>query len=67
MRKVVLGKCSNIRIIADKSSVEIYLDDGKTVLSSRMYPESDKVGLTVKGLNAELFTLKEMEVSYLGE
>lgn len=67
VRKVALGKCSNIRIIADKSSVEIYLDDGKTVLSSRMYPESDKVGLTVKGLNAELFTLKEMEVSYLGE
>ena len=67
VRKVALGKCSNIRIIADKSSVEIYLDGGKTVLSSRMYPESDKVGLTVKGLNAELFTLKEMEVSYLGE
>ncbi len=67
VRKVALGKCSDIRIIADKSSVEIYLDDGKTVLSSRMYPESDKVGLTVKRLNAELFTLKEMEVSYLGE
>lgn len=50
-----------------KSSVEIYLDGGKTVFSSRMYPESDKVGLTVKGLNAELFALREMEVSYLGE
>lgn len=67
VRKAALGKCSNIRIIADKSSVEIYLDGGKTVLSSRMYPESDKAGLIVKGLNAELFTLKEMEVSYLGE
>lgn len=67
VRKAALDKCPDIRVIADKSSVEIYLDGGRTVLSSRMYPESDKVGLTVKGLNADVYTLREMEASYLGE
>lgn len=67
VRKAALDKCSDIRIIADKSSVEIYLDGGKTVFSSRMYPASDKVALSVKGINAEVFTLKEMEAVYLGE
>lgn len=67
VRKAALDKCSDIRIIADKSSVEIYLDGGRTVLSSRMYPESDKVRMTIKGLNAELFALRGMEASYLGE
>lgn len=36
-------------------------DGGRTVLNSRMYPESDKVSLSVKGLNADVYTLTEME------
>lgn len=67
VRRAVLGECADIRIIADKSSVEIYLDGGKTVLSSRMYPDSGEVEISAEGINAELFRLKEMEVKYLGE
>lgn len=67
VRRAKLNQCSDIRIIADKSSVEIYLDCGRTVFTSRMYPETDNVTLSVKGINAEVYNLNEMEVSYLGE
>ncbi|MDD6275692.1 MAG: GH32 C-terminal domain-containing protein, partial [Clostridia bacterium] len=67
VRKALLDKCSDIRIIADKSSVEIYLDGGRTVLSSRMYPDSNEAAVSVEGINADVFPLKEMEMKYLGE
>ncbi len=67
VRKSHLEKCSDIRIIADKSSVEIYLDGGRTVLSSRMYPDTDEIIVSVQGIDADIFSLKEMEVIYLGE
>jgi len=67
VRKVVLDKCSDLRIIADKSSVEIYLDCGRIVLSSRMYPESNEVTLLSEGISGDVFRLDKMEVTYLGE
>lgn len=67
VRKTLLDKCSDIRIIADKSSVEIYLDGGRIVLSSRMYPDNDRISISVNGFDAQLYELKEMEADYLGE
>lgn len=67
VRKAPLEQCSDIRIIADKSSLEIYLDGGRKVLSSRFYPDSDCVNISAAGINAEIYPLKGMEVSYLGE
>ena len=67
VRKALLDKCSDIRIIADKSSVEIYLDGGRIVLSSRMYPDNDRISISVNGFDAQLYELKEMEADYLGE
>lgn len=67
VRKAVLDKCSNIRMIADKSSVEIYLDSGRIVLSSRMYPDNDEMTISVQGIDADIFPLKGMEVTYFGE
>lgn len=67
VRKAVLSRCSDIRIIADKSSVEIYLDGGRTFLSSRMYPDTDEISVSAQGIDAEIFTLKGMEVTCLEE
>lgn len=67
VRKALLSECSDIRIIADKSSLEIYLDGGRQVLSSRIYPDSDEVTVSLKGINADIFPIKGMEVTYLGE
>lgn len=67
VRRAILDKCSDIKLIADKSSVEIYLDGGRIVLSSRMYPESNEVVLLPEGINGDVFRLDKMEVTYLGE
>lgn len=66
-RKLFLDKCCDIRLIADKSSVEIYLDGGRKVLSSRFYPETDDISVHAEGFDAVIFKLKGMEMTYLGE
>ncbi len=63
-RKSELDKCENIRIIADKSSLEIYLDNGRVVMSSRMYPDEEKSRITVNGLDATLYSLDKMQIKY---
>lgn len=67
IRKAKLLQCANIRFIADKSSLELYLDNGKIVMSSRMYPTTDEVTILIEGMDAEVFSLMEMEVDYLDE
>lgn len=48
-RKAVIGKLEDIRIIADMSSLEIYLNGGETVFGTRFYPDGESVRLTVSG------------------
>ncbi len=67
VRRAVVPECCDLRIIADKSSLEIYLNDGRTVLSTRMYPEGDSVEVVFRGINAEIFKLRKQEVKFLGE
>lgn len=67
VRKAEISDCKDIRIIADMSSLEIYLDGGKRVLSTRLYPANDFVNIGLRGLSAEVYTLKSMEVNILGE
>lgn len=55
------------RIIVDTSSVEIYLNDGRTVFSTRFYPKTPLLDLTVTGGPATVYKLKEMEVNILGK
>lgn len=64
VRSTVVPDCTNLRIIADRSSIEVYLNDGGQVLGSRMYPEKEDVGVTVQGIAAECFTLREMNMEY---
>lgn len=54
VRKTILEKCADIRIIVDKSSLEIYLDGGRKVLSSRFYPNADEIRVSMQGFEAEI-------------
>lgn len=47
--------------------MEIYLNDGRIVFSTRMYPEEDKVKITAKGIAPLVYPLRGMEVNDLGE
>ncbi len=67
IRRAKLADCADIRIIADKSALEIYLNGGETVLSTRMYPENDRVKLRTIGIAPTVYPLRDMEVKYLGE
>lgn len=67
VRRTLLYECSDIRVIADASSFEIYLDGGRKVMSSRFYPDENTVNVSLDGLDAEIFPLSGMEVRYLGE
>ncbi len=67
IRKAKLDECSSIRIIADKSSLEIYLNGGKTVFSTRMYLNNEKAEINTKGIAPIIYPLNGMEVKYFGE
>ena len=41
------GKLTDIRVLADTSAVEIYLNDGEVVFSTKYYPESLKQNVKV--------------------
>ncbi len=53
VRRAKTDKVRNVRILADTSAVEIYLNDGETVFSTRYYPKKEQQQLEVK---AESFT-----------
>lgn len=56
-RKLKAENIEDIRVIADTSSLEIYLDGGRYVLSSRFYPETEEIDIKVNGMNIKLFEL----------
>lgn len=57
VRKAELSQCSNLRMVADMSSLEIYLNDGSIVSSTRFYPENDTVSLDIQGFDATVWNL----------
>lgn len=67
VRNCAIEKCRDVRIIADTSSLEIYLDGGRKVLSTRFYPESEAVNLCTHGIALTGWRLNGMEVNILGE
>ncbi|MBR6337934.1 MAG: glycoside hydrolase family 32 protein [Ruminococcus sp.] len=66
VRYAQIKDCRSIRIIADKSSLEVYLGGGEMVLSTRMYPDDIQVKLAVYGVNGRLYELESIEVTYDG-
>lgn len=57
-RKIKLDSLDSLRIIADVSSVEIYINDGRYVMSTRFYPEYRQVRVAVSGASASVTALR---------
>ena len=65
-RNVRLTQCTQIRLIADTASLEIYLNDGEKVMSSRFYPTDSELRITMERLCGTLYALDGLEVRNLG-
>lgn len=63
IRRAKLEKCGDIRIVADMSGIELYADRGRKVMSSRFYPDSEVVILTLNGICGRIYSLDEMRFS----
>ena len=61
-RRVKIDNLKNIRIFADTSSLEIYLNDGKRVLSTRFYPKDTEITLKICGFSGEIYRLDGINV-----
>ena len=61
-RKAKISELNNIRILADTSAVELYLNDGEVVFSTRYYPDREDLQLNVKGgkFRGNLWNLQKM-------
>lgn len=57
-RAVELNNCKNLRIFVDKSSIEIFINDGEEVFSTRFYPENEFISIKIN--NDTKNTLWEM-------
>ena len=57
-RKILVKELKNLKIIADISSLEIYINDGQYVMSTRFYPEYRQVRVAVTGASAEVCPLR---------
>ena len=62
VRRVKLENFTGIEIIADMSSLEIYLSGGEKVMSTRFYPRETAAAITAHGISGSIYPLKEMEV-----
>ena len=58
VRRIRLNELSGLKIIADSSSLEIYVNDGRYVMSTRFYPEHKQVRVAVNGALAEVAALR---------
>ena len=57
MRYVEVDEVKDLKILADRSSVEVFVNDGEYVFSTRYYPEVYK--LQAEAVGAEI-TLSEI-------
>lgn len=58
IRKIKTDELTGLRIIADKSSLEIYINNGRYVMSTRFYPSYSQVRVGVTGADAEVTALR---------
>lgn len=58
VRNLKLSSLDNVRIIADRSSLEIYINNGLYVMSTRFYPEYSQVRIAAEGAMAEVASLR---------
>lgn len=64
VRHAPVKELRNLRILADTSAAEIFVNDGETVLTTRWYPENSERILTLTGRgSAEIRELGKMPVT----
>lgn len=56
-RKAPLDNPEKLRMLVDMSSIEIYLNNGETVLSTRFYPDEENVFLEIEGFEGNMYQL----------
>lgn len=63
-RSVRLENCRNLRMFVDSSAVEIFLNDGEEVFTTRFYPTNGKSNMMVLGDNyvMDIWELCEMKI-----
>lgn len=52
-----------MRVLADASSLEVFINRGETVLTTRYYPDPDARGVELTGGTASLWSMNRMEYS----
>ncbi|WP_101876016.1 glycoside hydrolase family 32 protein [Lachnoclostridium edouardi] len=58
MRKVKLDQITDLRILGDASSIEIFINQGEKAMSTRYYPEEKREITITGGAEAVLYSLK---------
>ena len=62
IRKAKIGSCDDVTVIADRSSLEIFWNGGRTVMSSRFYPDTTAPAIVYAGCELSVRKLKKTEV-----
>jgi len=67
-RTAPVGELRNLRVLADTSAIEVFVNDGETVLTSRWYPGELGRTLTLTGEGrAEVYGLRPMRIEKQAE
>lgn len=59
-RRKTVEKLEDVKVLGDVSSVEVFLNGGEVVFSTRYYPEKYSVEINAKGAKIEIFTIREI-------
>ena len=66
-RRVVLDKLNNLRVFMDTSSIEIFINHGEEVFTSRVFPNKENKNIEIKGkeldANCELYKLNQFIIN----
>ena len=67
LRRMPLETLEQVQIFRDASSMEIFLNGGEAVFSTRFYPADDRLEITAAQAEATRWTLAAMEIRKDGE
>ncbi len=56
-RTKLSAPCRSVRVVGDRSSLEIFLNDGAAVFSTRYYPAAGDVAVKISGTDALIYSL----------
>lgn len=56
-RTKLSAPCRSVRVVGDRSSLEIFLNDGAAVFSTRYYPAAGDVAVKISGTDAVIYNL----------